>query len=130
MPEEFENAVANKNSEIHEIVKKTPHLEAKLLDSMAQPIILLSQRFTAMKIKEDCVKLNEPARNEKILAKFEKIHVFDPDISANRLRKENLKHSMALYEEALPTKSLCVPGEKVLWPRLLLLQGAPNSSCT
>ena len=39
MPEEFEKAVAGKDVEIHGVVK-TPHLEAQLLDSMAQPIVL------------------------------------------------------------------------------------------
>ena len=40
MPEEFEKAVAGKDVEIRGVVNKTPHLEAQLLDSMAQPIIL------------------------------------------------------------------------------------------
>ena len=100
MPVEFEKAVANKNTlaDIRETIKKTPHLEAQLLDSMAQPIVHLSQRFMAMKIKEDRVKLSEPAQDEEISANFEKIHVIDPDISANRLRKEDLKHNTALHE--------------------------------
>ena len=72
IPEEFENTVANKNSltKICETIKKntSSRLEAQLLDSMAQPIVLLSQRFMAMKIKEDCLKLNEPALNEEISA--------------------------------------------------------------
>ena len=100
MPEEFEKAVANKNTlaDIREVINKTPHLKAQLLDSTAQPIVLLSLRFMAMKIKEDRVKLSDPARDEEISANFEKIHVIDPDISANRLRKEDLKNNTALHE--------------------------------
>ena len=75
---------------------KTPQLEAQLLNSMAQAIVLLIQKFMVMKIKEDRVKLNEPPKNEKISATFAKIHVTDPEISANWLRKEDLKPNTAL----------------------------------
>lgn len=100
MPDEFENAVTNKNTltEMFETIKKTPHLKVQLLNSMAQPIALLIQWFMVMKIKVHCVKLKEPTQNEKISAIFTKIHVIDSEISANRLRKEDLKHNTALHE--------------------------------
>ena len=63
----------------------------ELLDSMAQPITDLSRRFMSMKIKEDRVKMSEPAQDHDISAVFENIHGIDPTITAEKLRKEDLK---------------------------------------
>ena len=43
------------------------------------------------------MKISEPATDE-ISATFENIYVIDEDISANKLRKEDLKHNVALLE--------------------------------
>ena len=44
-----------------------------------------------LKIKEEKINIREPAKDEEIVATFENIHVVDSNISAEQLRKENLK---------------------------------------
>ena len=52
----------------------------------------------ALKIKEDSMKIGEPAKDEEITATFENIHVVDSDISVDKLRKEDLKKNVALHD--------------------------------
>ena len=82
MPEKFEQIIKNKLTlaDIRKEVSKNPALQPELMDSMAQPITLLSRRFMAMKIKEEPVKLSEPANDDEIKAVFENIHIVDPTI--------------------------------------------------
>ena len=54
MPEEFEKLIVNKSTlaEVRDVFTKNPSLEHELLDSMSHPIVLLTKRFMALKIKE------------------------------------------------------------------------------
>ena len=45
----------------------------------------------ALKIKEEKMNIREPAKDEEIVATFENIHMVDVNISAEQLRKEDLK---------------------------------------
>lgn len=100
MADEFEKLIANKSTlaEVHDVITKNPSLKHELLDSMFQPIVLLSKRFMALKIKEERVNVSEPATDEEISTTFEKIHTIDQDILADKLTKEDLKYSIALHE--------------------------------
>ena len=100
MPEEFEKMVANKLTltDLRREVTRNPSLQPQLMDSMAQPIVQLSQRFVAMKIKEDRVAMSEPAKVEEITAVFDKIHDIDSSVVATKLRKEDLKDKKPLLD--------------------------------
>ena len=100
MPEEFERLTANKSTlaEVCGVITNNPSLKSELLESMSQPIVLLAKRFMALKIKEDRMKIGDPAKDEEITATFENIHVVDSGISVDKLRKEDLKKNVALHD--------------------------------
>ena len=100
MPEEFEKMLHNKLTlgDIRKVTAINPALVPELVDSMAQPIKDLSRRFMSMKIKEDRVKMSEPAQDHDISAVFENIHGIDPTITAEKLRKEDLKDKTPLLK--------------------------------
>ena len=52
----------------------------------------------SMKIKEDSVKMSEPAQDHDISALFETNHGIDPAITAEKLRKKDLKDKTPLLE--------------------------------
>ena len=97
MPEEFEKMKLTL-TDLRREVTRNPSLQLQLMDSMAQPIVQLSQRFVAMKIKEDHVTMSEPAKVEEITAVFDKIHDIDSSVVATKLRKEDLKDKKPLLD--------------------------------
>ena len=107
MPEEFEKMVANKLTltDLRNQVGKNPPLHPQLMDSLSQPVLQLSKRFMAMKIKEERVALSEPAKDEEITGVFEKIHEIDSSLVAIKLRKDDLKDKKPLHEFM---KELCI----------------------
>lgn len=79
----------------------------------------------ALKIKENQVKLNEPAQKEEIAAVFDEIHTFDTNILAKWLRKDDLKHNTALHDSwaSSVNKVLMCFKWRSAWIRVVLLQG-------
>ena len=68
MPERFEQLVKNKNSQtaVREAIENCLELCSALRDSMAHPLIAVSQRFMAMKTRENSVKLGLPASDVQL----------------------------------------------------------------
>ena len=52
----------------------------------------------ALKIKEEKIKIGEPAKDKEMLAMFDYIHVIDSDISLHKLTKVDLKKKVSLNE--------------------------------
>ena len=53
---------------------------------MSQPTVLFLKQFMVLKIKEEKVRIGEPAKDEEITAIFENIHVVDSGISTDKLK--------------------------------------------
>ena len=62
----------------------------------------------ALKIKEEKMNIREPAKDEEIVATFENIHIVDVNISAEQLRKEDLKDKVNLLN-FMKTHCHCTP---------------------
>ena len=94
MLERFEQLVKNKNTigELRDCIKKYPELCGALRDSMSQPLITVSGRFQAMKVKDTPVKVGVPASDTGMTEQFQQALLFDPtltqdDLSAKTLQK-------------------------------------------
>lgn len=87
MPHRFEQLVKSKGnlSEIREAIKAYPELEDALCDSM------VGQRFQAMKVKDNMVKLGVPASDPQIHEQFQHALFVDPALTKDDLTAKGLK---------------------------------------
>ena len=93
MPNHLEQLVKSKGtlSEIQGAIKAYPELSDALCDSMSNPMITVGQRFQAMKVKDNMVKLGVPASDARIEVQFQHALFVDPALTKDDLTTKDLK---------------------------------------
>ena len=88
MTDSLEQLVKNKTtmSEVREAIEKNSDLASALQDSMSAPLVALSTRFQAMKVKGNPVKVGLPASESRIDEQFEHALFIDPSRTSLRLK--------------------------------------------
>ena len=98
MADHFERLVKNKNSlaDVREAIKMNTDLGPALLDSMSVPLVTVSQRFQAMKIKDNEVKVGVPASESEIDTQFQHAHFIEPSLDKDNLTAKDLAKANSL----------------------------------
>lgn len=92
MSDEFERLISSLNTltDVSSAVKRRPDLGEALIDSLSPVMILLGQRFGAMKVKGHSVKLGIPATEDEMSEQFSHSNFIDPSIERNKLTRDVL----------------------------------------
>ena len=98
MADHFERLIKNKNSlaEVREAVRVNPDLGPALLDSMSAPLVTVSQRFQAMKVKDSKVKVGVPASASNLDAQFQHALFIEPSLQKDKLTAKDLANANTL----------------------------------
>lgn len=90
MGDHAESLVKNKNtlSEFREAIKRNPELASIFKDSMSVPILPVSRRFQAMKVKDNQLKLGIPATEADMIEQFKHAQIFDPSLDVSDLSEK------------------------------------------
>ena len=78
------------------MIEKNPDLASSLQDSMSAPLIALSKRFQAMKVKENPVKMGIPASDSRIDEQFQHALFIDPSLVKYKLTAKDLASASSL----------------------------------
>lgn len=65
-----------------------------LFDSLSPVMVLLGQRFGAMKLKGQSVKLGVPASEAEMLEQFSHSHFIEPSLERDSLTQDVLKNCL------------------------------------
>ena len=77
-------------------IDKRPELGEALNDSLSPVMVLLGQRFGAMKLKGQSVKLGDPATEAEMSEQFMHSHFIEPGLERERLTQDVLKSASGL----------------------------------
>ena len=94
----LEQLLKNKStlSEVREVIEKNPDLASSLQDSMSAPLIALSRRFQAMKVKGNPMKMGVPASDSRINEQFQHALFIDPFLVKDKLTAKDLASASSL----------------------------------
>ena len=100
MSTENEALIRNKTTmkEVREAIHNHSELSGALRDSVAAPMIALTQRILALTLKDEKFAVHTAASDQEIDDFFTHIHFIEPRVSRDHLRKENLKDIPALKQ--------------------------------
>ena len=98
MTDAFEECIHNKNtsSDVRSAIAETPELGEALVGSLSPVMILLGQRFQAMKLKGQTIKLGVPATEAEMTELFSHCTFIDPSLEPSKLSQKDLKNASAL----------------------------------
>ena len=100
MADHFERLIKNKNSlaDIRQAINVTPDLGPALLDSMSAPLVTVSQRFQAMKVKDNKVKVGVAAIHADLDMQFQHALFIDPSLERDKLTGKDLASAHSLQK--------------------------------
>ena len=98
MVDELEQLMSSLNTltDVRRAIDKRPELGEGLSDSLSPVMVLLSQRFGAMKLYGRSVKLGVPATEAEISEQFLHSHFIEPSLERERLTQDVLKSASGL----------------------------------
>ena len=98
MTDGFERLISSLNTltDVRRAIDKRPELGEALIDSLSPVMVLLGQRFGAMKLKGQSVKLGVPATEAEMSEQFSHSHFIEPSLERDSLTQDVLKSASAL----------------------------------
>ena len=100
MTDELERLISSLNTltDVRRAIDKQPELGEALNVSLSPVMILLGQRFGAMKLKGRSVKLGVPATESEMSEQFMHSHFIEPSLERERLTQDVLKSASGLQK--------------------------------
>ena len=71
-------------------------LAQEVVESLNQPILALTKRFRAMKLKDEPIQSGVAATAEAIQGTFDRVHFIDPSLECDKLSADTLRKSQPL----------------------------------
>ena len=65
-------------------------LTQEVVESLDQSILALTERFRAMKLKDEPIQSGVAATAEAVQGTFERVHFIDPSLECDKLRRHAL----------------------------------------
>lgn len=98
MSSEAESRLMGKKTlaEVHKEINGDPTLTQEIVELLDQPILALTQRFRAMKLKDEPIQCGVAATAEAIQRTFERVHFTDPNPEQDKLSADTLGKSQPL----------------------------------